>query len=121
MSVRSYRDLDVWRLGIELVEEIYMVTRALPKSELYGLTSQMQRAAVSVPSNVAEGQQRESTKEFLHHVSYSLGSLAELNTLLAICERLSYSDSVRISALSAKTESIGKMLRSLQRSLRAKL
>jgi four helix bundle protein len=121
MSVRSYRDLEVWRLGIELVEEIYSLTRGLPKSELYGLTSQLQRAAVSVPSNVAEGQQRESTKEFLHHISYSLGSVAELNTLLTICERLRYADPKLVSIITAKTESIGKMLRALQRSLRAKL
>ena len=119
--MRSYRDLDVWRLGIELVEEIYKLARDLPKSELYGLASQLQRAAVSVPTNVAEGQLRDSTKEYLHHVSYSLGSVGEINTLLTICERLSYADSNRIATIAAKTESIGKMLRSLQRSLRAKL
>lgn len=121
MSVRSYRDLDVWKLGIELVEEIYRLTRTLPKSELYGLTSQLQRAAVSVPTNVAEGQQRDSTKEFLHHVSYALGSVGEVNTLLAICERLGYAEPHQIAIIATKTESIGKMLRSLQRSLKTKL
>ncbi|MEN6613603.1 MAG: four helix bundle protein [Armatimonadota bacterium] len=66
-NIKSYRDLRVWQSGIDLVELIYKVTSDFPKSETYGLASQMQRAAVSVPSNIAEGQAREHLKEYLHH------------------------------------------------------
>jgi len=86
--VRSFRDLDVWRLGLELVEVIYRCTATFPKSETFGLAAQMRRAAVSIPSNIAEGQARKSTKEFLQFISIALGSLAELDTQLELTVRL---------------------------------
>jgi four helix bundle protein len=121
MGIESYRDLNVWQLGIELVQDIYLVTQAFPKTEIYGMVSQMRRAAVSVPSNIAEGQQRDSTKDYLRHISISLGSLAELRTLLEISQRLQYVTRQNNAALDRKAERIGKMLRALQKSLKRRL
>lgn len=121
MNIKSYRDLNVWRQGIELVDQIYRLTRTYPKSELYGVTSQMQRAAVSGPSNIAEGHQRDSTKEFLHHLSIALGSLAELDTLVEVSERLGYVDRARKTSLLQSIDPIGKMMRGLQKSLKTKV
>jgi four helix bundle protein len=90
MRLNSFRDLRVWQLSMELVEIIYRLTQNFPKHEIYGLTSQIQRAAVSVPSNIAEGHTREHTKEFLHHLSIAQASLAELETQLEIAVRLKY-------------------------------
>src|SRR5438874_2185875 len=86
----SYRDLIVWQKSLELAHAIYAATARFPKAELYALTSQIQRSAVSIPANIAEGHDRESTKEYLHHLSFSLGSLAELKTLLTLANRLNY-------------------------------
>lgn len=88
---------------------------------MYGLSSQIQKAAVSVPSNIAEGHARDSTKEFLHHLSISSGSLAELETQLILAERLTYVDKPTLESLLSKTDQLGRMLRGLQRALRAKL
>ena len=90
MTIKSFRDLRVWQLAMELVEVVYRLTRSFPKSEIYGLASQIQRAAVSVPSNIAEGHTRESTKEYLNHLSIAQASLAELETQLEIAVRLKY-------------------------------
>lgn len=121
MSVRSYRELTVWQMGIDLVDEIYHATSRFPKSEVYGLCSQIQRAAVSGPSNIAEGQQRDSTKEFLRYIAIALGSLAELDTLLTICGRLTYLQEDALRSVRHKLETIGKMLRALQKSLKRKI
>ena len=121
MSVRSYRELTVWKLGIDLVDEIYQATRRFPKAEIYGLCSQLQRAAVSIPANIAEGQQRDSTKEFLRHISIALGSLAELDTLFVICDRLVYFQPKALNSMRHKVETIGKMLRALQKALKRKI
>ena len=80
MEIKSYRDLRVWQAGMDLVVRVYRLTQGFPTHELYGLTSQMRRAAVSIPSNIAEGHTRESSKEYLHHLSIAQGSLAELET-----------------------------------------
>jgi four helix bundle protein len=90
MEVRYYRDLIVWRKGIELAKEIYRITRRFPNHERFGLTSQMQRAAVSVPSNIAEGQSRRSTGEFRQFLYQALGSLAEVDTQLILSHELGY-------------------------------
>jgi four helix bundle protein len=87
---KSYRDLEVWRLGLDLVETVYRCTAEFPKSETFGLSAQMRRAAVSIPSNIAEGQARSSSKELLPFLSFSLGSLAELETQLELANRLGY-------------------------------
>ena len=90
MAIKSYRDLIVWQKAMTLVEEIYKATRQFPKEEIYGLTGQIRRAVVSVPSNIAEGQGRGSTKEFLHHLSIAYGSLCEVGTQVIIAQRLDY-------------------------------
>lgn len=120
-TVNSYRDLMVWQASIDLVEQVYCLTRHFPKQEMYGLSSQIQRAAVSIPSNIAEGHARDSTKEFLHHLSIGLGSLAELETQLILAERLYYLDKQILESVFSKTDKIGRMIRGLQRSLKLKL
>lgn len=92
--VRTHKDLDVWKLGIELVEKIYKATTVFPKEEIYGLTSQMRRAAVSIPSNIAEGAARNSEKEFIQFLYISLGSLSELETQIIIANKIGYLDSL---------------------------
>jgi len=82
--MKSFRELRVWQAAMELVEKIYQVTKEFPKEELYGLTSQVRRAAVSVPSNIAELHTREHLKEYLHHISMAQASLAEVDTQLEI-------------------------------------
>lgn len=86
----SFKDLDVWKKGIDFVAEIYKLTSRFPKDELYGLVSQMRRAAVSIPSNIAEGQGRRNAKEFIQFLYIAKGSLAEIETQLIICQRLNY-------------------------------
>jgi four helix bundle protein len=90
MAITSFRDLRVWQSGMELVTQIYRLTQSFPREEQYGLTSQMRRAAVSVPSNIAEGHARESSKEYLNHLSIVQGSLAELQTQIEIATRLDF-------------------------------
>ncbi len=121
MSINSYRDLKVWQSSMDLAEQVYCLTESFPKYELYRLSSQMQRAAVSIPSNIAEGHARESTKEFLHYLSIALGSLAELETQLILAQRRTYIDREKLQATLGKTDETGKMLRGLQKSLKAKL
>src|SRR5208282_1403515 len=111
--VKSFRDLDVWHLGVELAETVYRVTARFPKSEIFALSSQMRRAAVSIPSNIAEGRSRDSRREFLYFLSVSRGSLAELETQLELAIRLDYTDSDLHSAR-AQTDTLGKKLNSLQ-------
>ena len=89
-TVRSYRELKVWQKGIELVKLVYGLTQGFPKSETYGLSSQMQRAAVSIPSNIAEGQGRQHTGEFRQFLHVALGSAAELDTQLVVTVELGY-------------------------------
>jgi len=103
--MKSFKDLDVWNKGIEFVAEIYKLTSRFPKDELYGLVSQMRRAAVSIPSNIAEGQGRRNAKEFIQFLYIAKGSLAEIETQLIICERLGL-----ISDLTALTDRM-KVLR----------
>jgi four helix bundle protein len=86
----DHKDLDVWKKGMELVERVYSMSRAFPDSERYGLTSQIRRAAVSIPSNIAEGAARKSDKELLQFLSIAIGSLAELETQYLIAIRLGF-------------------------------
>src|SRR4051812_24090611 len=92
--VKTYRELKVWQAGMDLVEVVYAVTRTFPRDELFGLTAQARRAAISVPLNIAEGACRRTTGAFLNHVSIALGSHAELETCLEIAMRLKYMPSV---------------------------
>src|SRR5688572_24503635 len=121
MSLSSYRELKVWQHGIDLSETIYRASAEFPKHELYGLTSQMRRAVVSIPSNIAEGHSRESTREYLHHLSFSLGSLAELETQVTLAQRLGYLSATIAEKLVESCDHLGRMMRNLQRSLRLKL
>jgi four helix bundle protein len=118
--VKSFRDLDVWHLGLELAETVYRVTARFPKAELFGLSAQMRRAAVSIPSNIAEGRARNSSREFLHFLSISRGSLAELETQLELAIRLDYTDS-ELHAARTQSDILGKKLNRLQSSIRGKL
>lgn len=92
-TVRSYKELKIWQKGINIVKLVYAITKHFPKSETYGLSSQMQRAAVSIPSNIAEGQTRQHTGEFRQFLYTSLGSAAELDTQLIVAVELGYVDS----------------------------
>lgn len=121
MSIRSFKDLMVWQKSIDLIDDVYRLSQRFPKSETYGLTSQVQRAAVSIAANIAEGNGRDSTKEYIHHLSFSLGSLAEVETFLVVSVRLGYATQQKIAAIESKANEIGRMLRSLQKALRAKL
>lgn len=121
MKLNSFRDLRVWQLSMELVEIIYRLTQNFPKYEIYGLTSQIQRAAVSVPSNIAEGHTREHTKEFLHHLSIAQASLAELETQLEIAARLNYFETSKLDQILGRVVSLGKQLYALRNALLRRL
>lgn len=94
--MKTHKDLDIWKRGIQLVEEIYKASAGFPREELYGLTSQIKRAAVSYPSNIAEGAARFSKKEFIQFLYISLGSLSEVETQVIIAERLGYLETNRL-------------------------
>ena len=117
MKITSFRDLRVWQLAMDLVELVYRLTRSFPRNEIYGLASQIQRAAVSVPSNIAEGHTREHTKEYLHHLSMSQASLAELETQLEIAIRLNYVSLHEARSIAEHAESLGKQLYALRNAL----
>jgi len=121
MPLQSYRQLKVWQLGMELAKEVYLLTEKFPKREIYGLSSQVQRAAVSVPSNLAEGHTRESTKEFLRYIAIAQGSLAETETHLLLAESLGYAKPDEIAKILEKCGEERRMLSGLRRSLKAKL
>ncbi|MBM3933314.1 MAG: four helix bundle protein [SAR202 cluster bacterium] len=110
MSFASYRDLRVWQGGIELVQYIYALTKTFPNSETYALASQMQRAAVSVPSNIAEGYARSGAKENVRFIAISQGSLAELDTQLEIARRLGYLTADEHQRLQSKLIALSKQL-----------
>ena len=120
MSVSSYRDLRVWQAAMQLAKEVYKVSAKFPKWEMYGITSQITRAAVSIPSNIAEGHARDSRKEFLHHISIAMGSLAELETQLELATELEFVDSRTSQSVLQLADGVGKMLRGLQKTLKTK-
>lgn len=117
MAIQSFRDLRVWQGAMDLVEELYRLTESLPTKELYGLTSQMRRAAVSVPSNIAEGHTREHLKEYLQFISTSQASLAELYTQVEITCRLKYCSREQATPVFTLITSVGKQLHALRNSL----
>ena len=121
MTINSYRDLLVWQKAMDLVVGCYRLTEGFPRSETYGLSSQLRRAAVSVPANIAEGQGREAIKEYLHHLSIANGSLMELETHLLIAGRLTYAKESDLTPLLSQASEVGKMLNGLIKSLKAKL
>jgi four helix bundle protein len=121
VSVQHYRELIVWQKAMNLVEMVYRATNGFPKTEMYGLTSQIRRAAVSVPSNIAEGQGRSTTRDFLHFLSVTQGSLMEVETQVTIAERLGYIEEKTEIALLDSTAEIGRLLNGLCNSLNRKL
>ena len=118
MAINSFRDLRVWHAGMDLVEQIYLLTQTFPRQEIYGLTSQMQRAAVSIPSNIAEGHTRDHSKEYLHHLSMAQASLAELETQLEIATRLKYISPEQLKQILMSVTSLGRQLYALRNALR---
>jgi len=121
MVVQGFRELRVWQSGMELVVGVYELARTLPKSETNGLSSQLQRAAVSVPANIAEGHTRNHLRGYLHFLSIARSSLAEASTYLELIERLSYASSERTRSLLDLTASLNRQLLALRDSLSTRL
>ena len=114
--IQSFRDLNVWQKAIALAERVYSVTEVLPRSETYGLTSQMRRAAVSIASNIAEGKAI-GGQGYLRHLRIALGSEAELQTQIELAVRLKLLDRTEANRLLSETSEVGRMLSSLLKSL----
>ena len=117
MSIRSHKDLRVWQKSMDLAEQDYKATVAMPKTEAYGLTSQLRRAAVSVPANIAEGYGRNSTRSYAHFLKTARGSLLELETQLILAQRVGVQNVNQVGPLTNETDSIGKMLSGLIKSV----
>jgi four helix bundle protein len=117
MKVRDYTELIVWQKAMAVVTDIYKASENFPQRELYGLSSQLRRAAVSIPSNIAEGQGRRSTKEFKHFLSNAQGSLCEVETQVRIAGNLGYLAAGAVDELLTKAAEIGRILHGLQASL----
>ena len=114
---RGYRDLLVWQKGMALARDVYQLTRSFTSEEKFGLVSQMRRAAVSIPSNIAEGQARKSTGEFVQFISTAEGSLAELDTQVQLSVDLGFSDPTHVARVSDAVTELKRMLNGLRRSL----
>ncbi|MFH1170340.1 MAG: four helix bundle protein [Candidatus Vogelbacteria bacterium] len=110
MVINSYQNLTVWQRGIELVIKLYKLTEKFPSTEIYGLTSQMRRSAVSIPSNIAEGRRRGTKKDYLQFLRIAFGSGAELETQLLIAQKLSFGDKMAYNEVSGLLEEVMKML-----------
>ena len=115
--INTYKDLLVWQEAMNLVEMIYLQTSNFPKEEIYGLTNQVRRAAVSIPANIAEGNGRISRKEYLHFLYIANGSMKELETHLLIAERLNFLTKDSLEKIQVKLQTVGKLLTSLRKSL----
>ncbi len=118
MPVKSYRDLLVWQKAMNIVVESYRIASLMPKTEIYGLVSQIQRSAVSIPANIAEGHGRYHLGDYLHHLSIANGSLMELETHLLLLSRLSYLPSSELEMILSMTSEVSKMIAGLSRSLK---
>ncbi len=118
--VQSYQDLIAWQKAMDLVTKIYEVSHKFPREEIFALTSQLRRAAISIPSNIAEGQGRSSRKEFLYFLGNAKGSLSELETQVAIARNLGYIAEELLNDLLSRSSEIGRILNGLLASLRNK-
>ncbi len=118
--MKSHKDLDVWRAAIDMARDIYELTKAYPKEEQYGITSQMRRSAVSIASNIAEGAARQGTKEFVQFLYVAVGSATELDTQLEISKAAKLLDAGRLEAAQDRLTRVIMLLRGLIRSLKAK-
>lgn len=119
-TVKTYNDLIVWQKAMQLITEIYMITKKFPKEERYGLISQIRRSSVSVPSNIAEGFGRDSTNDYVRFLQIANGSLYELQTQLKICNNLKYLSNQIYNKIYEQSREIERMLASLIRKLSAK-
>jgi four helix bundle protein len=119
--MKTHKDLEVWKLSIEMITKIYQITRDFPKEEMYGLINQMRRAAVSVPSNIAEGAGRNSNKEFLQFLYIATGSLSELETQLIIAYNLGYTDNEQKQDMDTLINTLFKMLSGLIQSVKKRI
>ncbi|MEJ7693356.1 four helix bundle protein [Daejeonella sp.] len=115
--MHNFKNLTVWQRSIDLTTEIYLITKNFPADEKYGLTSQIRRAAVSVPSNIAEGAGRKSNKEFRHFLSVSTGSAFEVESQLIVAHRLNFIDEILMNQIMLKIIEIQKMLYALEKSV----
>lgn len=119
--IKDFKDLIVWQRAMELVTEVYRLVKKLPNEERFALSDQIRRSAISIPSNIAEGQGRNSTKEFIHFLSIAKGSKAELETQLLLCVKVNYLTNLEIKTFTTLIQEVGKMLNALQKSLKTKL
>ena len=117
MTVQHYRELKVWQAAMNLAEHCYLATKSFPREELFGLTSQIRRAAASVPANIAEGQGRRHTKEFLNFLSVARGSLMEVETHLLLSQRVGLLNQTTLDSLLTTSAEISRMLSGLRRAL----
>ena len=117
--MKSHKDLDVWRLAVDLATDVYEVTKSFPKEEQYGMVVQMRRSAISIASNIAEGAARRGNKEFLQFIHIALGSVSELDTQLEIALRVNVTGSEPLQRLQAAAVRVNQMLRGLARSIRS--
>ena len=118
MSIKSYQDLEVWQRGMDLAEAAYNMTKPFPKEELFGMTSQIRRAACSIPANLAEGWGRDTTGEFQQFIRIAQGSLRELETHLILSRRVGLAAAAKVQPLLDTCSVLGRQLIALQRSLR---
>ena len=116
-KIKSFKELRMWQKGIEIVKDIYMLTSKFPKEEIYGLTAQMRRSAISIPSNIAEGFKRSFPKEYKQFLHISLGSAAELETQLVIAIELGFISDDELNDMSEKLDHVSKMMSSLLRKI----
>jgi four helix bundle protein len=120
VTIESYKDLDVWKVAMTLAQESYLLTARFPKDEMYGMSSQIRRAAVSIPANIADGYGRDQTGSFVQFLRIAQGSARELETHLILAERIRFVDQEAVVPLQELCERVSKMLRSLIRSLEAR-
>ena len=121
MAIRNYKDLEVWQKGRLLVKQVYVLTHYFPKEEQYGLSSQLRRAAVSIPSNIAEGHSRSGTKDFIQFISIAIGSLAEVETQIILAEDLEFVSNVQTISLYKMIDELQRMLHGLRSALKEKI
>ena len=117
--MKSHKDLEVWQVAVDLAVSVYAVTRKFPKDELFGMSAQMRRSAVSIPSNIAEGAARNGKKEFIQFLYISLGSASELDTQLEIAQRVGLGESPELQQLNDLRARVSKMIQGLIRSVKA--
>ena len=116
--MKTHKDLDVWKDGISFVTNIYKMTSSFPKEELYGITSQIRRAAISIPSNIAEGAARKTPNEFRQFLFIALSSAAELNTQIIISHNLGFLDKEQSDSLNSELDSLSRRIQGLIKSLK---